>query len=172
MIERYGDAGQFLSLFTPDLQTFAAKEWERAYTGTAPSLEVVAHGYGDDTAVVWLCIQLENLNLFAGVKEKMAVSRQKELSRLILAEYAYLKVSELLLFFHRLKCGRYGRFYGAVDALFISSALLEFVDERRKELLRIEAVRKREADAMRPVSNGITYEEYLQTKKLKSKNNE
>ncbi len=164
MKDLYGDARRFLGVFTPDLQTFAARQWVRAYKGTAPTLEAVAAGYGEDTAVVWICIQLENVNLFAGVKEKMPVSRQKELSRLMLTEYPYLKVSELLLFFHRLKCGRYGRFYGSVDALFISSALLQFLAERRKELSRIEEEQQRQSKAVPAVHEGITYEEYLRRK--------
>ncbi|MDR1623954.1 MAG: hypothetical protein LBS04_03170 [Tannerellaceae bacterium] len=50
------------------------------------------------------------------------MDRQRELAGLIRTEYPFLKASEVLLFFHRLKCGRYGRFYGVVDALFITSA--------------------------------------------------
>lgn len=80
-----------------------------------------------------------------GVKEKMPVSRQKELSVLILTEYPFLKASEMLLFFHRLKCGRYGRFYGSVDALTITTSLLQFMDERRKE-----SVRYRQPDTAAP----------------------
>ena len=111
------DAQGFLSIFTPDLQIAAARHPERTYTGTAPTLATIAVGYGEPVAIVWICIQLENVNLFAGVKEKMPVSRQKELSALILTEYPFLKASEILLFFHRLKCGRYGRFYGSVDGI-------------------------------------------------------
>lgn len=167
MKQRYGDARQFLEIFTPTLQTYAAKEWVRAYTGVAPSLETVAQGYGTDTAIVWLCMELEDVNLFVSVKEKLSVGRQKELSKLILAEYPFLKVSEILLFFHRLKCGRYGRFYGSVDALFITSALALFVQERKQDLIRIhEAIKKRQ-EASRPVSRGITYEEYVRLKQLK-----
>lgn len=54
-----------------------------------------------------------------------------------------LKVSELLLFFHWLKCGRYGRFYGMVDALFITSALLAFMDERKADINRLKASRNK-----------------------------
>lgn len=139
MLRLYGAAEQFLAIFNPALQLMAARYVERAYRGTAPQLATVCTGYGEPVAIVWLCIQLENVNLFAGVKEKMPVERQKELAGVILTEYAYLKVTELLLFFHRLKCGRYGRFYGSVDALFIASALLLFIDERRKELVRYPA---------------------------------
>lgn len=170
MQARYGNAEKFLNTFNPDMQVLAARFAERAYLGTAPSLEAVGLGYGEQTVIVWCCIQLENINLFAGVKEKMPVSRQRELSRLLLAEYPYLKVTELLLFFHRLKCGRYGRFYGMVDALFITSALMQFMDERHTETKRYVAARKKEKEM--PVENtsaGITYEEYLLLKEKQQK---
>ena len=172
MRNRYGNAEAFLKLFTPDLQLTAATHPDRAYFGTAPSLATVAAGYGRQTAVVWTCIQLENINTFAGVKEKMPIARQKELAELFLAEYPYLKVSELLLFFHRLKCGRYGRFYGMVDALFITTALLQFVDERRQETNRIKTALKKTEEVPQVASGGgITYDEYLELKKRKEQNN-
>jgi len=169
MRKQYGDAGDFLDLFTPALQVIAAREWEKAYTGKAPTLATVSLGYNEETAIVWLCLQLEDLNLFAGVKEKMPVSRQRELSKLIISEYTHLKVSELLLFFHRLKCGRYGRFYGSVDALFISSALLQFTDEGRQDLKRLAEQQERLRQTLTPSSNGITYAEYLALKEQEEK---
>ena len=169
MRTRYGNAEKFLNTFNPDMQVATARYAERAYFGTAPSLETVCLGYGEQTAIVWNCIQLENINLFAGVKEKMPVARQRELSRLMMAEYPYLKVTELLLFFHRLKCGRYGRFYGMVDALFITSALVQFMEERRTETKRLLAARMKEDKPEEKTSGGITYQEYLLLKEKKQK---
>lgn len=181
MRQLYGSAEQFLATFNPAVQLLAARHVDRAYRGTAPQLATVCSGYGEPLAVVWLCIQLENVNLFAGVKDKMPVDRQKELAGVILTEYAYLKVTELLLFFHRLKCGRYGRFYGSVDALFIASALLQFVDERRKDLVRYPAsgngkgAEQGASAASSPASpapsssGGITYDEYLAWKAQKNR---
>lgn len=165
MRERYGEAAAFLALFTPELQPLAAREWVRAYTGTAPKLLTVAKGYNEETAIVWLCMQLEDINLFAGVKDKMPIARQKELARLILTEYGHLKVSEFQLFCHRLKCGRYGRFYGSVDALFISSALLGFVAERRQDRMQIDEMLEKQRKNAPPSTSGITYAEYLERKK-------
>lgn len=170
MREQYGDAAQFLQTFNAALQPVAAREWVRAYTGVAPMLETVAEGYGEQTVQVWICEQLESINLFAGVKEKMSIARQKELAGLIRVEYGHLKVSELLLFFHRLKCGRYGRFYGSVDALFITSALLAFMTERRSDLARISEWREKAQKKVEAASpNAITYAEYLRRKAEREK---
>lgn len=169
MTKRYGTAAQFLQTFSPDLQLTAARYPERAYFGTAPAMRTVAGGYGEEVAVVWICIEVENVNNFAGVKEKMPVARQKELARLILTEYPRLKVSELLLFFHRLKCGRYGRFYGMVDALFITSALVQFMDERQTETAHYKAEQQRLLAALSASASegGLTFLEYQEWKRKK-----
>lgn len=171
---RYGSAEQFLKLFTPDLQIATARNEARAYLGSAPSLAVLAEGYGWQTVIVWLCIMIENLNNFTGVREKMPVARQRDLATLILAEYPSLKASEILLFFHRLKCGRYGRFYGMVDALFITSSLLQFSEQRRTDIIRYKEEQSRaEKSALPPPDTGnyITREEYLEQKRLKENKN-
>jgi hypothetical protein len=166
MKARYGQAGDFLAVFTPQCQAYAAQHAERAYTGTAPSLLAVEKGYSVQALEVFLCMQLEDLNMFASVKTKLPMDRQRELAGLIRSEYPMLKASEVLLFFQRLKCGRYGRFYGAVDALFITSALAQFMQERRADLIRIDEERKEREKAVQPASNAITYQEYLRRKKL------
>jgi hypothetical protein len=170
MKARYGQAGDFLAAFTPKWQAYAAEHVERAYTGVAPSLLAIERGYSLPVMEVFLCTQLEDLNMFAGVKNKLSMDRQRELAGLIRAEYPFLKASEVLLFFHRLKCGRYGRFYGAVDALFITSSLAQFMHERRIDLIRIDEECKEREKTSQPVSKGITYKEYLQRKKSKQDN--
>lgn len=174
MLKRYGSAEQFLKTFTPDLQIAAARNEARAYLGSAPSLEVMAEGYGWQTVIVWLCILIENLNNFTGVREKMPVARQRDLAALILAEYPLLKASEILLFFHRLKCGRYGRFYGMVDALFITSSLLQFTEQQHTDIIRYKEEQSRfEKEVLAPADTGkcITREEYLKQKHLKENKN-
>ena len=93
MRKRYGDAQRFpIDIHPPDLQIAAARHPERTYTGTAPTLATIAVGYGEPVAIVWICIQLENVNLFAGVKAKKCPSAaEKELSALILTEYPIFK---------------------------------------------------------------------------------
>lgn len=172
MLNRYGTAQQFIDTFVPALQIVAARHPARAYTGTAPTLQTVSRGYGEPTAIVWICFLLEDINLFAGVKDKLPVERQKALAALILTEYSNLKATELLLFFHRMKCGRYGRFYGSVDALTISSALLQFMDERRKEKPRYLSAHKAEPPRAPEPSGGITYDEYLVLKQKKQQSHD
>lgn len=165
MVERYGDANRFLTLFTPHLQQTVAKEWVRAYTGWAPTLGTVMQGYGRDTAVYWICTQLEDINLFTNVPGKLAVNKQQELARVLLVQYEQLKVTELMLFFHRLKCGFYGRFYGSVDAMFITEALLEFMKERLRDLREIHRIKQQKPTGYTPPADAITYRQYLEIKR-------
>lgn len=165
MVERYGDANRFLTLFTPHLQRTVAKEWVRAYSGYAPKLLTVIQGYGMDTAVYWICTQLEDINLFTNVPGKLAVNKQQELARLLLVQYEQLKVTEMMLFFHRLKCGFYGRFYGSVDAMFITEALLVFMKERLRDLREINQIRLKRQVAYTPPADAITYRQYLEIKR-------
>lgn len=166
---RYGDAAGFLSKFNPALIPYVAAHVERAYLGVAPAVSVLRSCYGDQTAVVWFCVQLEHINTFAGARDKMPMECQRELARLLITEYGYLKVTEFMLFFHRLKCGRYGCFYGVVDAMFITSALLQFLAERRSELSRYEMRQRERAreEAAREQPACVTYEEYLEWKRNK-----
>lgn len=167
MLRRYGDGRRFLDTFTPELQAYAAQQWERAHTGVAPTIRTMIDGYGEDTVVVWFCQQLEDVNTFSSVRGKLSIDNQKRFAKHTMAEYPNLKVSEFLLFFHRLKSGRYGRFYGAVDALFIANALTVFTQERKSDLEYLADRQRKQAVASSPAPKYVTYEEFIQNKKLK-----
>lgn len=162
---RYGTREQFMQKMSPRYQPYAAQNPERSYFGDAPTLAVVNRTYGDNTAVMWLIPQLNNVSRFCGCKERLTDEVTEELARSIAAEYYYLKTSELMLFLQWFKMGHYGRFYGAVDPLVITTALQDFILDRRtaytKQAMEEER-RKREAWAN---DDNMTYEEYQKLKK-------
>lgn len=166
---RYGDAAAFLLTFSPALQQQVAAHVEQAYLGFAPTLSGVTSCYGQPTTITWLCAMLEDLNDFTAIRDKMELPQQIALSNILLSEYHYLKVTELQLFFYRIKCGRYGRFYGVVDPLFVSSSLISFLAERHREILLYEDERHKTAKtlALQQAEPCITYEEYLVLKQSK-----
>ena len=49
-----------------------------------------------------------------------------------------MKLPELMLFFQQFKAGKYGRFYGSVDPMVITTALQEFLRFRAERLAVIE----------------------------------
>lgn len=167
--KKYGGADEFLRTFNPDLQISIASNVERAFTGTSPSLTLVKLAYAEELLTVWIMAQLENLNEFCGVSEKMSVPQMESLARLISVEFHYFKVSELMLFFHRFKCGKYGQFYGVVDPQKIMTAIQAFAIDRRNEIRRIEDRQRQEEldrlrDEWRTSPENISYEEYLRRK--------
>lgn len=135
---RYGSANQFMLTFNKDIQAKVALNHERTYLGTAPSLNLVRLTYSWEVLRVWIMAQLEDINDFVSVQNKLNIQQMEHLAQIISTEYSFLKVTELHLFLHRLKAGRYGIFYGAIDPLKITQALIEFLEQRRLEISHIE----------------------------------
>lgn len=149
VVNRYGDGESFAKKFNPSLQVVCAQNVERSFKGNAPSLALLGETYPDEQVNTWIIAQLMDLYKFAGVKEKPTFQQVLELSVMIRVEYYYLKASELLLFFFKLKAGEYGTFYGVVDPMVIMSALIEFKAYRKRQLEkydREEQERQREKD--------------------------
>ena len=117
VVNRYGDGESFAKKFNPSLQVVCAQNLERSFKGNAPSLALLGETYPDEQVNTWIIAQLMDLYKFAGVKEKPTFQQVLELSVMIRVEYYYLKASELLLFFFKLKAGEYGTFYGVVDPM-------------------------------------------------------
>ena len=153
------------------MQIECAKNVERSFMGTAPTLALIGQTYPSEQVNSWIMAHLVDLYKFVGVVEKLDMMQMKSLAAIIRTEYFYFKASELLLFFYKLKTGVYGQFYGVVDPMMITSALIEFSDWRRqkielyeRELRRIQAEKEREEWSR----NAVTREEYEQMKKKRT----
>jgi hypothetical protein len=82
---------------------------------------------------------------------------------MILGQYYYLKVTEIMLFFYWLKCGRYGEFYGTVDGQKILGAFTLFLRDRQDIRRKIE--RERENERLEAEKkNALTFEEWIDIK--------
>lgn len=132
-LQKYGNREQFLARMTPDAQKYAAQHPAKAFfSESAPTMTVLRHAYGENMPAMWMLPQIFDLCEFTGVR-KMDDRQAINLANVIAQEYGYLKVSELLLFFYRMKTGRYGVFFGAVDPMRIMEALKQFMSERSLE---------------------------------------
>lgn len=69
-----------------------------------------------------------------------------------------------MLFFHRFKTARYGRFYGSVDPLIITESLRKFCDERWHSYEKRKQEQQEQLDNEHR-ENAVTYEQYQQMKK-------
>lgn len=144
IISEYGEAENFLKTFNPDMQApYTRNETLCFATDKAPSLARVKHTYGEKTAETWLEVQLRDLSEFSGSKEKMSIRQLEQLSKVIIQNYGYLKVTELMVFFQRFKAGYYGKFYGSVDTMTITTAIREFMEYRAAKLNEIVQAKER-----------------------------
>ena len=116
-------------MVNPRTQTSFARQPDRAVTGSYPTLSDISRCYGKDFDVEWLLPQIGDLSMFTGAAN-LGPEQQEMLARAIAVEHSGLKVTEMLLFFHRFKAGRYGRFYGAVDPITVMGAIETFLKER------------------------------------------
>ena len=167
MISRFGDSQAFLDKVNPSTQTAFAANPSKAVMGDYPTLTDLKSAYGKNFAAIWLVPQIDNLTLFTGAKN-ITEQQHEELAKIIATEYSYLKITELLLFFHRFKSGHYGRFYGSVDPMVITCALRDFIKERNIFIDQYERDAnnlQREIDKQKPK---VSYEEYLKLKQLEN----
>ena len=126
------------------MQIQYCRDIDRVHFGRAPRINAIVAGYGRNTAESWMIIQLNDLSLFAGCKEKLSPRQIEETAQMIIEGYPHYNLTEFMLFFQRFKRCEYGRFYGAVDPMIILQALSLFDDERRaayekRKKARIEA---------------------------------
>ena len=169
--EELRKAAQFILDYNPDLQfklvRCNATHSELALNDSIPSLGLLSSTYGDETPIEWLKIQFGSLNDFAEVSTKIAKEQLSELSEIFLSEYYYINAAEICFFIARFKSGKYGRFYGSIDPLKITSAMLDYVSERRKDIERKERERyrnQREKEIEERGDNRISYAEYIEIK--------
>lgn len=164
---RFGNRDQFLLKVNPDTQTSFALKQQQAIMGDYPTLADICIAYGKTFSFQWLVPQITDLTLFTGAKN-LTKEQIRSLAKVIAAEYHYLKVTELLLFFHRFKTGRYGRFYGSVDPMVITCALREFLSERNSLIDIYEREQRAEAIEQEKELPVMTHEQWLEYKKQHS----
>ena len=163
LISKYGERDMFLKTYNPERQLSLCENTEDCYFGDYPTLSELKAGYGNNTPVAWLIPQLYNLSEYCGCRDKLKGVPLEECASIIAHYFYYLKVSEIMLFFYRFKSGLYGKFYGAVDPLTITSALRTFVRDRSLAYDKhIQEEKKREMDEWR--KNAINIDEYNKIK--------
>lgn len=157
--ERKNAAIEFMEAFNPRQQMQIVGNPDDCLFGPYWTLAQLKVEYGKNIPVAWLVPQLLNLSEFCGCKGKLSKDQLEECAFTIATEFYFLKVSELMLFFHKFKSGKYGKFYGSVDPMVITTSLRTFIGERNQRIQdkqNEEAALKREEDA----KHSITWEEY------------
>lgn len=168
IVSKFGDKDQFLQRVNPQTQASFALKPQKAVMGDYPTLTDICIAYGKTFAEQWLYPQITDLSVFTGAKN-LDKEQVRSLASVIAAEYRYLKVTELLLFFHRFKSGHYERFYGSVDPMVITCALRDFIKERNTIIDQCERDANNQKYELESKKPKMSYEEYLKLKELENK---
>ena len=165
IFEAYGSGESFLIRFNPDNGKAYTKDEEDAIMGTYPCLSELNEAYGKNDVKTFIMIQVRALNEFVGTANRMSTMQIEKLAEAIYDDFYFFKVTEILLFFKYFRGGRFGRFYGSVDPLFIMSCLWDF-KRLRDEKISIFETRMNQAkrEAERKENPPMSYEEYLRLK--------
>lgn len=155
------EAFKLMAIYNPDEQNRFASYPDRCVNGNSPTLSNVSRDYGKQVSSDWLVLELNDYQNFVGVKEdrKAPLEVIRSTASMVYQKYHFLKLSELMLFFHKLKMGDYGEMYGCVDATRILRALRSFMDDRCSLILRAE---QEQRDMERAINKqkAISFEEY------------
>ena len=160
VFQRYGEGGAaVIDMYNADFLARRQMKQEECFFGDYPALSELDRQFNGRFSAAWLMFHLHDLSEYCGCKEKLSGRVLKQCASVIATEFHYLKVSEVMLFFHWFKTGRYGRFYGSVDPLVITTSIRDFLKERatayeRHE--REERERKREEER----KDAVSWEEY------------
>ena len=164
LVTNYGNLVNFMTTFNPDIQYEIQQDKEDCYFGRYPTLARLNKEYCNTASVQWLNIQIYNLNEYCGCKDKMTQQQILDCARTISGMYYFLKVSELMLFFFRFKAGFYGKFFGSVDPMVITTALSQFCKERGEANAKHDnEIRMKHIKEFR--KNAVSYEEWRKSKK-------
>lgn len=155
------------------MQSSFAQDIERAIDGAAPTIRELLHAYELEQLEVWMMAQIENLNNFAGVKQKMRINQMQELAGILLQKCQHLKATEILLFFFKLKGGDFGGFYGVVDPQKVAEYFNVFMQWRREKFAIIQIKNeeiRRNHERKEWKRKCITRAQYEASKRLKNAN--
>lgn len=158
VVSQYGTIDNFMLTMSPSAQLTVKEHRHDFMVGDFPTLNNIASAYGRTAPIQWLIAQIVNLSEFCGVKDKLTGDQCEELAWLIAGEYSYYTVTQFLTFFHDFKLGRFGKFFGAVDPLVITTAIKEF-DKERVRLISQQERRAEDERLMNEAKNALKPDE-------------
>lgn len=119
-----------------------------------PTLSEVAYAYGNDgVAVDWIKAQLEVVNGFSNVQQRLTTEQLIAIGEQIFGLYPDLNLLEFSLFCGRLRRGKYEKWYGSVDGQKILISLDAFMKDRMNDhyrKLEEEDRRRKEEELSKP----------------------
>lgn len=159
--ERYQSYAGFFRKFTGSVVERCADHPEGCYLADTPCVADIRDIYGRERAFSWL----QTLITYAcNCLGRAFVSGSDTAMRAYLAHLtascAYLKASEILLFFQRLAAGSYGRIYGDITPDYLTEAMRQFLRQRNAELDLYQRRLDEKVRTQLRREGTVTYEQY------------
>lgn len=85
-----------------------------------------------DSGILYVYEWLDYLNSISNINKPLPAKNIQQLSYILYAKYHYFYLSDLKIILERILEGKYGKFYGSVDAQLIMTAFKEYDQERKK----------------------------------------
>ena len=137
--------------------------FDRTNADEYPSLVRIGVTYGSQVPRTLIGMHLKDYCNMEGLTE-YTPTQLEDVADVIVSEYGHLNAGEIVLFFRRLKAGRYGHMYGnRLQGSVVTCAIAEFMDYRSQHMQRIEQ-QHRYARRDASSAHAITYAEYCQMK--------
>lgn len=154
--------------YTPQIQPLCALHPIKCYLGTAPALGKISHLLGPQFATSWLTLQIDFYSQTLKTADQFTETDTQNLAMVILANYPWLNLAEIMLFFSRLAAGHYGQVaYGTLKAENITAKIPQFIKQRSAELERHErqlSQQRRQREYTRRQKYAVTYQHYQKIK--------
>lgn len=145
--QRYGSPAEFMARFSPVIQRKLRElgiDYVEASRYDYPTVRELRDAYGSDVVHTWLCVMVENLNDFCGVKQKMTDEQKEEIAHILMCECVRLNIAEVALFFDKVKRGKFGEYYGILDTVRTMKILMMFMTERLTAINKRMEIEERE----------------------------
>ena len=150
---------RFLTLCSVDTVQKTGAESLVACIDSAPSLHAVVGAVGRPRLLDWLTGHLKAVAEFVGARRTLDERQMAVLAEILYNEYGWLNVKELVVFFYRLKLGKYVEMYGSFDPSVVMRSMQQFLVERVTAVRRKESAEQRAAQRV-DRSRCVSYDEY------------
>ena len=149
MEQRKKELNDILLEYSPDKQVYFASNKELRISNIIPKLKDLNVKYGDLACAIWINPQLANLAVFCNMSSLLNSHTIREFANMVSRRYGNLRLSELMAFFYKCKCGDYGKLFSLMD---IMVALKKYDKDRVEDLGSLTIDEKHIDDNYKPVA--------------------
>lgn len=109
-----------------------AMDEERCHIGKAPTITQAFQMFGKDAVCQVLDELIGSFVSFTSASRGLSTDQRQRLVWVIITQYGWLKITEIILFIVKAEAGNFGKFYNTLDPMDITTALNKWRDECNK----------------------------------------